>query len=161
MPQPARRPARAEVARLIRVLAASLALLIAAPALTADADPDLDLMHPLLQYARERERTRDRKPRPPPSGVAELKEAQHQLSQSNPPKPGECAGSLGAARAAADAVLELAARELLPGEDGESAVVMEDVEPEAVSVEVDRLLCVPHGESGDRLRKLHQRRTSW
>lgn len=97
MPQPARRPARAEVARLIRVLAASLALLVAAPALTAGADPDLDLMHPLLQYARERERTRDRKPRPPPSGVAELKEAQHQLSQSNPPKPGECAGSLGAA----------------------------------------------------------------
>lgn len=96
MPQSAWRPARPEVTRLIRVLVASLALLLSVPAPAAD-DVDLDLMHPLLQFARERDRTRDRKPRPPPTGVAGLKEAQHQLSQANPPKAGECAGSVGAA----------------------------------------------------------------
>jgi len=67
------------------------------PGIAADSDEDLDLIHPLLQYARERERTRDKRPRPPPTGISGLKEAQHQLAQSNPPQPGECAGSLGAA----------------------------------------------------------------
>jgi len=122
MPQPARRPAGAEVACLKHALLATLLLTLAAPGTASAGDEeDLDFMRPLLQFARERERTRDERPRPTPAGVSELKEARHQLEQSNPPREGECAGSLGAA-VYADLYAELAAAHAAEGDYGGAAV---------------------------------------
>ena len=83
-----------------RALPALVASWIALPTGAFAVESPKAAAHPLLELARERERTRDKTPRGAP-GVAELREAEHQLQQARVPRDADCAGSVGATRFAA------------------------------------------------------------
>jgi len=100
MPIAARRTQESESARLKRALPALVASWIALPTGAFAVESPKAAAHPLLELARERERTRDKTPRGAP-GVAELREAEHQLQQARVPRDADCAGSVGATRFAA------------------------------------------------------------